>query len=102
MKQKAVAKKNPSQKQAAKGKSTKPKVSSAKKALTPVRAAKKKSANKMLTAARKIQKTTKKMVDDVILKLIGRRVLERAEAVSRSLMQEANSTQRRVRKTNLS
>lgn len=49
------------------------------------KAAKKTSLKKV---AKQITRTTKKMVDDVFLKLIGRRVLERAEAVSATLKKE--------------
>ncbi len=44
--------------------------------------------SKVMKAAKQIRKTTKKMVDDVILKLLGMRVLERAQEVSRSLLNE--------------
>jgi hypothetical protein len=54
-----------------------------------------KTRNKMMKAADHIRKTTKKMVDDVFLKLVGRRVLERAEEVSRSLSQEKSGKKKR-------
>lgn len=42
----------------------------------------------MIKTAKKIQKTTKKMVDDVFLKLVGMRVLERAKAMTEVLKKE--------------
>ncbi len=42
----------------------------------------------MIKTARKIQRTTKKMVDDVLLKIVGMRVLERAKAMTESLKKE--------------
>ena len=47
--------------------------------------------SKVMKAAKQIRKTTKKMVDDVILKLVGMRVLERAQEVSRGLLQDKRS-----------
>lgn len=46
------------------------------------------SAGSVLKAAHQFRKTTKKMVDDVFLKLVGMRVLERAQQMSASLKQE--------------
>jgi|GEM_PF-3097008 len=46
------------------------------------------SAGSVLKAANQFRKTTKKMVDDVFLKLVGMRVLERAQQMSASLKQE--------------
>lgn len=48
--------------------------------------------------ASKIGKSTKKMVDEVLLKLIGNRVLERAQVVSADLKKEKTQT-RKVRRT---
>lgn len=45
-------------------------------------------AGHVLKAAKHLRKTTKKMVDDVFLKLVGMRVLERAQQVSASLKEE--------------
>jgi hypothetical protein len=42
----------------------------------------------VLKAANQFRKTTKKMVDDVFLKLVGMRVLERAQQMSASLKEE--------------
>ncbi len=44
--------------------------------------------NRLKKMATKISQTTKKMVDEVMLKLIGTRVLERAQNVSASLRKE--------------
>lgn len=46
------------------------------------------SAGGVLKAAKHLRKTTKKMVDDVFLKLVGMRVLERAQQMSASLKEE--------------
>lgn len=46
---------------------------------------------RVLRAAQKIRKTTKKMVDDVFLKLVGMRVLERAQEISASLKEEKSA-----------
>jgi len=48
----------------------------------------KRASKKILSAAAHIQKTTKKMVDDVFLKVVGLRVLERAQEITRSLHKE--------------
>ena len=58
-------------------------------------------AGRVLKAANHLRKTTKKMVDDVFLKLVGMRVLERAQQVSASLKEEkaqAESAKKAVKK----
>jgi len=54
----------------------------------------KKTSRKVMSAARQLTKTTKKMVDDVFLKLVGMRVLERAQAMTQSLHQEKALTKK--------
>ncbi|MGZ5280408.1 MAG: hypothetical protein ACXWC9_10720 [Pseudobdellovibrionaceae bacterium] len=48
----------------------------------------KRASKKILSAAAHIRKTTKKIVDDVFLKVVGLRVLERAQEITRSLPKE--------------
>ncbi len=52
----------------------------------------------MIKAAKKIQKTTKKMVDDVLLKIVGMRVLERAKTMTESLKREKKSSKKTSKK----
>lgn len=49
---------------------------------------KKTRVRRVLKAANNLRKTTKKMVDDVFLKLVGMRVLERAQAMSATIKAE--------------
>lgn len=48
----------------------------------------KKASKKILSAAAHLKNTTKKMVDDVFLKVLGSRVLERAQEMTQSLHKE--------------
>lgn len=48
----------------------------------------------MIKTAKKIQKTTKKMVDDVLLKIVGMRVLERAKTMTEALKKEKKSSKK--------
>ena len=52
----------------------------------------------MMKTAKKIRKTTKKMVDDVFLKLVGMRVLERAKAMTESLKKEKKPAKKTLAK----
>ena len=67
--------------------------STAKKASKPVATGKKisksrRAAQKVKSAAVQIRKTTKKMIDDVFLKLVGSRVLERAQEMTKDIKKE--------------
>jgi hypothetical protein len=48
----------------------------------------KRASKKILSAATHVKNTTKKIVDDVFLKVLGLRVLERAQEVTQNLHQE--------------
>lgn len=52
----------------------------------------------MIKTAKKIQKTTKKLVDDVFLKLVGLRVLERAKVMTEALKKEKKTTKKATSK----
>lgn len=73
-----------------KAKASKPKsvkrtsASSSKKTISKGR----KAAQKVKSAAAHISKTTKKIVDDVFLKIVGMKVLERAQAVTKDIKKE--------------
>jgi len=49
---------------------------------------KKRASQRVLSAAAQIRRTTKKIIDDVFLKVVGARVLERAEEVTQNLKKE--------------
>ncbi len=48
----------------------------------------KRASKKILSAASHVKNTTKKIVDDVFLKVLGLRVLERAQAMTQTLHKE--------------
>ncbi len=78
---------------------TKAKASTKKAAVAPVKKERKikRASKKILSAASHIQKATKKMVDDVFLKVVGLRVLERAQEMTKSLHKEKSASKRKGR-----
>ncbi len=55
-----------------------------------------KKSNQMIQAAARFKNTTKKVVDDVILKLVGMKVLARAEEMTQILRKEKKKTSQKA------
>lgn len=61
---------------------------------TPPKTTKKRTSQKVLSAASHLKTKTKKLVDDVFLKLVGLKVLERAEEMTQEIRKEGKPQSR--------
>ncbi len=59
----------------------------------------KRASKKIMSAASQLKKTTKKLVDDVFLKVVGLRVLERAKQMTESLHKEDSAAKQKNKKS---
>ncbi|MEZ0391365.1 MAG: hypothetical protein ACAH59_04065 [Pseudobdellovibrionaceae bacterium] len=56
---------------------------------------KKRASQRVLSAAAQLRRTTKKLVDDVFLKLVGSKVLARSEEIQKTMKKERKSKKKK-------